>query len=136
MDTGARTLKAPGGIATNRFGSVHQQVEVIGYARQPWTSDLTPPAARAWRGARLLPVVGIPDQWAFDQPARLPRPGRHARLPVPVRPRYHSGWIGNDHGDPGAMAAPWTLVPSAASDPQSSGSSRIWCRPACSPRRR
>lgn len=32
MDTGARTLKAPGGIATNRFGSVHQQVEVIGYA--------------------------------------------------------------------------------------------------------
>lgn len=119
MDTGARTLKAPGGIATNRFGSVHQQVEVIGYARQPWTSDLTPAGREGLaRGLDFFRSWGIPDQWAFDQPPpAYPGPGVTRAYPSRSGHAYHSGWIGNDHGDPGAMAAPWTLVPSAASDP-------------------
>lgn len=119
MDTGARTLKAPGGFATNRFGSVHQQVEVIGYARQPWTSDLTPEGkAGLAKGIEFFRSWGIPDQWAFDQPPpAYPGPGVKRAYPSRSGHAYHSGWIGNDHGDPGAMAAPWTLVPSAAPDP-------------------
>lgn len=121
MDTGARTLKAPGGIATNRFGSVHQQVEVIGYANKPWTSDLTPEGkAGLARGLDFFRSWGIPDQWAFDTPPpAYPGPGVKRGYPSRSGHAYHAGWIGNDHGDPGAIAAPWTLVAgSPKPDPQ------------------
>ena len=112
MDTGARTLRAPGGIATNRFGSVHQQVEVIGYAKQPWTSDLTPEGkAGLARGLEFFRSWGIPDQWAFDTPPpAYPGPGVKRAYPYRSGHAYHAGWIGNDHGDPGAIAAPWEVV--------------------------
>lgn len=115
MDTGARTLEAPGGIATNRFGSVHQQVEVVGYARQPWTSDLTPEGkAGLARGLEFFRSWGIPDQWAFDTPPpAYPGPGVKRAYPSRSGHAYHAGWIGNDHGDPGAIAAPWTFAPTA-----------------------
>jgi len=119
MDTGARTLEAPGGIATNRFGSVHQQVEVVGYARQPWTSDLTPEGkAGLARGLEFFRTWGIPDQWAFDAPPpAYPGPGVQRAYPSRSGHAYHAGWIGNDHGDPGAIAAPWEVAPPAAADP-------------------
>ena len=77
MDTGARTLKAPGGIATNRCGSVHQQVEVIGYAAKPWTADLTDAGRDGLaRGLDFFRSWDIPDQWAFDSPPpAYPGPG-------------------------------------------------------------
>ena len=121
MDTGARTLRAPGGIATNRFGLVHQQVEVIGYAKQPWTSDLTPAGkAGLARGLEFFREWGVPDQWAFDTPPpAYPGPGVKRAYPSRSGHAYHAGWIGNDHGDPGAIAAPWTLVAgSPKPDPQ------------------
>ncbi len=119
MDTGARTLEAPGGIATNRFGSVHQQVEVVGYARQPWTSDLTPEGkAGLARGLEFFRTWGIPDQWAFDAPPpAYPGPGVQRAYPSRSGHAYHAGWIGNNHGDPGAIAAPWEVAPPAATDP-------------------
>jgi len=119
MDTGARTLEAPGGIATNRFGSVHQQVEVVGYARQPWTSDLTPEGkAGLARGLEFFRTWGIPDQWAFDAPPpAYPGPGVQRAYPSRSGHAYHAGWIGNNHGDPGAIAAPWEVAPPAAADP-------------------
>ena len=119
MDTGARTLKAPGGIATNRFGSVHQQVEVIGYAKQPWTSDLTPAGkAGLARGLDFFRTWGIPDQWAFDTPPpAYPGPGVTRAYPSRSGHAYHAGWIGNDHGDPGAITAPWLIAPPVAADP-------------------
>ena len=112
MDTGARTLEAPGGIATNRFGSVHQQVEVIGYARQPWTGDLTPAGkAGLARGLEFFRSWGVPDQWAFDTPPpAYPGPGVKRAYPSRSGHAYHAGWIGNKHGDPGATAAPWEVV--------------------------
>jgi len=116
MDTGARTLRAPGGIATNRFGSVHQQVEVIGYARQPWTSDLTPAGnAGLARGIEFFRSWGIPDQWAFDTPPpAYPGPGVKRAYPSRSGHGYHAGWIGSDHGDPGAIVAPFELCPPMA----------------------
>jgi len=121
MDTGARTLKAPGGIATNRFGSVHPQVEVIGYANKPWTSDLTDAGRDGLaRGLDFFRSWDIPDQWAFDSPPpAYPGPGVQRAYPSRSGHAYHAGWIGNDHGDPGAIAAPWTLVAgSPKPDPQ------------------
>lgn len=121
MDTGARTLKAPGGIATNRFGSVHQQVEVIGYAAKPWTADLTDAGRDGLaRGLDFFRSWDIPDQWAFDSPPpAYPGPGVKRAYPSRSGHAYHAGWIGNDHGDPGAIAAPWTLVAgSPKPDPQ------------------
>ena len=121
MDTGARTLKAPGGIATNRFGSVHQQVEVIGYAAKPWTADLTDAGRDGLaRGLDFFRSWDIPDQWAFDTPPpAYPGPGVKRAYPSRSGHAYHAGWIGNDHGDPGAIAAPWTLVAgSPKPDPQ------------------
>ena len=121
MDTGARTLKAPGGIATNRFGTVHQQVEVIGYAAKPWTADLTDAGRDGLaRGLDFFRSWDIPDQWAFDSPPpAYPGPGVKRGYPSRSGHAYHAGWIGNDHGDPGAIAAPWTLVAgSPKPDPQ------------------
>ena len=38
---GRGLVNKPGGVETNRKGAVNIQVEVIGYARNPWTRDLT-----------------------------------------------------------------------------------------------
>ena len=94
---------------------------VIGYAKQPWTSDLTPAGkAGLARGLDFFRSWGIPDQWAFDTPPpAYPGPGVKRGYPSRSGHAYHAGWIGNDHGDPGAIAAPWTLVAgSPKPDPQ------------------
>lgn len=110
MTTGARTLRAVGG-QTNARGVIHQQVEVVGYARQPWTADLTPAGkAGLARGLAFFREWGIPDQWAvpgFSSPA-YPGPGVTRRYPTRSGHYTHSGWpAGNTHGDPGAIIAPW-----------------------------
>lgn len=113
MNTGARTLKSATNVPTNKFGTVHQQVEVIAYAANPWTNDLTD-AGRAGlkRGLDFFRSWGIPDQWAWrDQPPpRYPGGSVRRRAPEQSGHAYHSGWPVNDHGDPGAIAAPWTLT--------------------------
>lgn len=112
MNTGARTLKSATNVPTNKFGTVHQQVEVIAYAANPWTNDLTPAGeAGLKRGLDFFRSWGIPDQWAWrDQPPpRYPGGSVRRRLPEQSGHAYHSGWPVNDHGDPGAIAAPWTL---------------------------
>lgn len=111
MNTGARTLRG-GNYITNRYGSVHAQVEVIGYAKSPFTADLTPQGKAGLK--RLLDFLrswGIPDQWAFDAPPP-PYPGGRVRRGSPIRDghAYHAGWIGNDHSDPGAIANPWDVA--------------------------
>lgn len=100
----------PGGVQTNRQGSVCLQVEVIGYARRPWTADLTE-AGR--RGLGILMdfarAHGIPDTWPAGPPPRYPaRPGtRSARSPFTWLRRAghygHSQVPENNHGDPGAV---------------------------------
>lgn len=110
----ARALKnASGGVQTNRMGSVCIQTEVIGYARRPWTLDLTDAGRaglaklNAWRRS-----WGIPDVWpAGGPPAFYENPFRNA----PESPRSSTIWTTkggyfghsqvpeNDHGDPGAL---------------------------------
>lgn len=124
MDVGARTLRANGPSQhTNAFGMVHAQVEVIAYANRPFTLDLT----RAGRESlqRLMDFLrswGIPDQWGFDYPPPA-YPGRGVPRGRPARSGhvYHAGWWANDHGDPGAIAAPWTIAPPSGQPPATPG---------------
>lgn len=117
MNTAARTLKSSAAYPTNRFGTVHQQVEVIAYAKNPWTRDLTP-AGRAGlqRGLDFFRSWGIPDQWAWKNqpPPRYPGGSVRRRNPEQSGHAYHSGWPVNDHGDPGAIDPPWEI---RATDP-------------------
>ena len=131
----ARTLAATTtpGYDVNRYGDVHMQVEVIAYARRPWTLDLTPAGRDAL--ARLLDFLhswGIPDQWAYPGMTSPPATYAQANAPgnrkLPTRSGHtmHSKWPvppGVDgHWDPGAIAAPWTLAgttrPSPAPPPR------------------
>lgn len=124
LSSGARTLRAPSGILTNRHGSVHVQTEVIGDAARPFTADLTPAGRRALGYLMdFLRAAGIPDSWAGgirppDYPGRgvsrfMPRAGASGHT-------HHAAWRGNDHGDPGAISDPWSIVPVVSEAPTSS----------------
>ena len=111
-NVGARTLRANGPTQhTNAFGDVHMQVEVIARAARPFTQDITPAGRESL--SRLMDYLrswGIPDQWAVTNPPPVyPGPGVTRGIPHRSGHTYHAGWWANDHGDPGAIAAPWTL---------------------------
>ncbi len=102
-----------GGAQTNRRGSLHIQIEVIAMAKSPWTSHLT---AEGRAGlAKLMDFIraqGVPDRWIGGvAPGAYPK-GQKRRF-VPSGESGHTGhslWVENDHGDPGAIAAPWDIV--------------------------
>jgi hypothetical protein len=103
-----RALKnAAGGVETNRMGAVCLQVEVVGFASQPFTALLTQ-AGRAGL-ARLVGFArahGIPDAWPAGPPPAYP--GGHSVRSAAIW-AGHAGHYGhsqvpeNDHGDPGAI---------------------------------
>lgn len=117
MTSGAYTLvyNSQTNTPTNTHGSVHAQIEVVGYAENPWTSDLTPQARSVWNALMdFLRSWGIPDQWATNR--RPPvyykgAPGITQLMPMYGRSghSFHAEWKDNNHGDPGAIADPWTL---------------------------
>lgn len=114
VSSGARTLKA-GSVHTNAHGTIHVQTEVIGDAHRPFTGDLTPAGRRAL--GYLLDFLrehGIPDRWTGGiRPPKYPGPGVRRFMPQGGQSghTHHAAWRGNDHGDPGAIADPWSLVP-------------------------
>lgn len=116
--TGGRTLRAPG-VNTNTHGRTHMQVEVIAYASRPWTQDLT--AAGAHTLSQLLEFLrswDIPDRWSHGvRPPRYPGGRVIRRQPTQSGHFHHAGWVGNDHGDPGAIADPWSLTPQSPAPP-------------------
>lgn len=118
-NVGARTLQANGPSQhTNAYGDVHMQVEVIGYAARPFTLDLTAAgAASLTRLMNFLRSWGIPDQWAWKATVRPAATYAEANArgyrgqPDRSGHAFHSGWWANDHWDPGAIVAPWLVVP-------------------------
>lgn len=97
----------PGGVQTNRMGSVCLQVEVIARAARPWTLDLTPEGMAGL--AHLIAFArahGIPDTWPAGPPPAYP-PGNGVRSVTTWTTRAghygHSQVPENDHGDPGAL---------------------------------
>jgi LysM repeat protein len=111
-----RALKNDGSYRTNRTGKVCIQVEVLGYAKSPWTNGFDPSKKPNYQ--RLISAMhahGIPDVWPVGKPpataaAATKRPkttwenqGGH----------YAHGQIrGQNHWDPGAIDT--TIVPGKA----------------------
>jgi hypothetical protein len=104
----ARTLKnLAGGVQTNRLGSVCLQVEVIGFAANPFTSILTQDG-RAGLGklVAFARAHGIPDVWPAGPPPAYPSGSSPRRTDIWVTRAGHYGHSQvpeNDHGDPGAI---------------------------------
>lgn len=103
---GRGLVNKPGGVQTNRQGLVCIQVEVVAFAKRPWTLDLTPAGRQGL--AKLVTYgreLGIPDVWPAGPPPAYPS-GRSSRS---VSDWNKSGHFGhsqvpeNSHGDPGAI---------------------------------
>jgi len=102
----SRMLKnLPGGVQTNRHGDVHIQIEVIAFAREPFTSYWTPQGKSAIQKiAAFARAHGVPDVWPGGQPAHYPPLAGESRRVAPNAGSghySHSQWLDNDHGDPG-----------------------------------
>ncbi|MEU1099209.1 hypothetical protein ABZ389_39160, partial [Streptomyces sp. NPDC005877] len=116
-----RALRNDGSRRTNREGKVCVQMEVLGEAAHPWTNGFNPSSKPNFRKLMsTLRAHGIPDvRPAGDFPATA--------TAVAAKPRNRTTWQtkgghyghcdvpGNDHWDPGAIAA--SVVPGKASSP-------------------
>lgn len=97
----------PGGVQTNRRGTVNFQVEVM--ANSPhWWKELTP---EGLQGLTMLMAYfrswGVPNQWAG-------RPGNSSDTPNGKSGHTgHHNWVENDHHDY-LSKAPWDLIPKGA----------------------
>ncbi|WP_435058530.1 peptidoglycan-binding protein [Streptomyces sp. bgisy060] len=105
----ARALRNDGTRRTNREGRVCIQVEVLGHAAQPWTTDWDPAKKPGWQ--KILAAArswGVPDNWPAGPPPKYPG-GYSARSRTVWQSKGgHFGHVhvpGNDHGDPGAIDA-------------------------------
>lgn len=98
----SRTLvNLSGGVQTNRAGSFHFQVEVIGDAARPWTQDITDAGKRSWGIIQdWCRAWGVPDIWRVLPPVYPP--GVTTKIGPAGSGWYpHAGWRENTHGDPG-----------------------------------
>ncbi len=105
LNVSGRGLKnTAGGVETNRYGSVNIQIEVIGRAAHPFTSD-TPLKG----GGAIMTAIrswGIPDVWPAGNPKPYPASYGGYRSPATWAKAghfSHSQVPENDHGDPGAI---------------------------------
>ncbi|MFD5878493.1 peptidoglycan-binding protein [Streptomyces yangpuensis] len=107
LNQSGRALRNDGSRRTNREGKVNIQIEVLAYAKNPWTTGWDPAQKPGWRS--ILAAArswGVPDAFPAGPPGRYPGPDK---------PRSRSVWQnsggffghcdipGNDHGDPGAL---------------------------------
>ncbi|MFE1515776.1 peptidoglycan-binding protein [[Kitasatospora] papulosa] len=124
LTSSGRALRnGSGSYRTNRTGKVCIQVEVLGYAKSPWTKGFDPADRPNFR--KLIAAMrahGIPDVWPVGKPpataaAATKRPkstweneGGHYG---------HSQIVYQDHWDPGAIDT--SIVPGKASGSTDSG---------------
>lgn len=107
------------GTRNNRVGRVCIQIEVIGYAKNPFTDNWKPgknyrammAAIRSW---------GIPDVFPMGPPPKYPGGSRRDRAIWRGKGGHfcHANVPGNDHGDPGAIS-PAKLFAAASVTPPS-----------------
>ncbi|MFH8294956.1 peptidoglycan-binding protein LysM [Streptomyces sp. NPDC018059] len=103
-----RALRNDGARRTNREGRVNIQIEVLGYAKKPWTTGWDPAKKPGWQ--KILAAArswGVPDVFPAGPPAKYPGPGKsRSRSIWQSRGGHfsHGDVPGNDHGDPGAIS--------------------------------
>ena len=117
----ARALRNDGTRRTNREGRVCIQIEVLGEAAHPWTNGFNPANKPNFR--RLMAAIrahGVPDvRPAGDFPATAAAVAAKSRNRTTWQTKGghfgHCDVPGNDHWDPGAIAA--SVVPGKPSNP-------------------
>lgn len=104
---GRGLVNKAGGVQTNRQGRCCIQVEVIAYAKRPWTGDLTPAGRKGL--AKLIAYakeLGVPAKWPAGPPPAYPNGSSPRSVAVwngPGGHFSHSQIPENTHGDPGAI---------------------------------
>lgn len=106
-DKSSRSLKNDGFLKTNRVGTIRVQIEVVGYAKHPFTDG---PLVGLNSLLPWLDQLGIPRSWPYGPPPAYPA-SYGVKNGYRDRPVYvsnsghmcHSNVPGNDHGDPGAI---------------------------------
>jgi LysM repeat protein len=101
-----RALRNDGARRTNREGKVCIQVEVLGRARDPWTTGFDPAKKPNFR--KLLAAArahGVPDTWPAGPTAATAAAARRDRTTWQTKGGHygHSQIPGNDHWDPGGI---------------------------------
>ncbi|TQE33203.1 peptidoglycan-binding protein [Streptomyces ipomoeae] len=108
LDRSARALKNDGTRRTNREGAVCVQIEVLGYAKNPWTNGWDPAKKPGWQKIMAaLRSWKIPDAFPAGPPAKYPGPGKSRSRSVwqSKGGHYSHGDVpGNNHQDPGAIS--------------------------------
>lgn len=111
-----RALRNDGSYRTNRTGKVCIQVEVLGYAKSPWTKGFDPADKPNYR--RLIAAMrahGIPDVWPVGNPPATAAAA--TKRPKTVWENQgghygHSQTPKQDHWDPGGIDT--SIVPGTA----------------------
>ena len=124
LTSSGRALRnGSGSYRTNRTGKVCIQVEVLGYAKSPWTKGFDPAKKPNYR--KLIAAMrahGIPDVWPVGKPA-----GTAAAATKRPKSTWenegghygHSQIVYQDHWDPGAIDT--SIVPGKASGSTDNG---------------
>jgi len=118
---GRGLVNKSGGVETNRMGTRNIQVEVIAYAKDPFTSHLTEAGQLGlWRLVSWMRTQGIPDVWPVGSPPKydpkVPMVSKRSAYMWTHFPGHfpHSEVPENTHGDPGAVDTRKFFPPSAA----------------------
>lgn len=107
LNQSGRALQNDGSRRTNREGRVCIQVEVLGYAKDPWTKGFDPSKKPNYR--KLIAAMkawGIPDVWPAGKPVPKSSSAMARNRTTWQTKGGHYGHChvpGNSHWDPGAI---------------------------------
>ncbi|MBI0311602.1 peptidoglycan-binding protein LysM [Streptomyces javensis] len=123
LNQSGRALRNDGSRRTNREGRVCIQIEVLGYAKSPWTNGWDPAKKPGWQ--KILAACrswGVPDTWPAGPPAKYPGVDKaRSRSVWQSKGGHfsHGDVPGNDHKDPGAISTVKVLYKKTApADPK------------------
>ncbi|MCF1592369.1 peptidoglycan-binding domain-containing protein [Streptomyces muensis] len=118
LNQSGRALRNDGTRRTNREGRVCIQIEVLGYAKSPWTNGWDPAKKPGWQ--KILSAArswGVPDVFPAGPPAKYPGAGKaRSRSVWQSKGGHfsHGDVPGNDHQDPGAISTVKVLYKATA----------------------
>ncbi|WP_333745669.1 peptidoglycan-binding domain-containing protein [Streptomyces sp. IBSBF 2950] len=121
LNQSGRALRNDGTRRTNREGRVCIQIEVLGYAKAPWTDGWDPAKKPGWQ--KILAAArswGVPDVFPAGPPTRYPgvdKPRSRTVWQSQGGHFSHGDVPGNNHKDPGAVSTVKILYKATAPAP-------------------